>query len=126
MRTGRRISRLSQHSGLSTQHFFTPRPWAIWLAECSGIVDAWLGGATVFDPTCGRGDLLLGLMAAGLRRGWPAPELPISRLHGVEREPAFLRDLVRDCRSEFRIEFPRENLHATDVLCAPPRFRADV
>ena len=76
----------TQHSALRTQHFFTPRPWAVWLAERSGVVDAWLGGATVLDPTCGRGDLLLGLMAAAVRRGRSPAELPLGRLFGVERE----------------------------------------
>jgi hypothetical protein len=125
MRNRRRILPGFPHSVLSTQHFFTPRPWAIWLAEGSGIVEDWLNGATVFDPTCGRGDLLLGLLAAARRRGLKLDELPVSRLHGVEREPAFLRALVRDCRREFGFEFPRENLHAADILRDPPQFRAD-
>src|SRR5205823_2094331 len=105
---------------------FTPRPWAMWLAERGGIVDAWLAGATVLDPTCGRGGLLLGLMAAAVRRGRAVPELPLRRLFGVEREPAYLRELVRDCRREFGVEFPRENLDCTDFLGDPPRRRADV
>jgi hypothetical protein len=116
----------SQYSVLSSQHFFTPRPWAAWLAERSGALDAWLGGATVFDPTCGRGDLLFGLIAAARRRGWAVRELPLHRLVGVEREPAFLRELVRTARREFGVELPREHFHGTDFLRAAPPLRAGV
>src|SRR5581483_12155865 len=106
-------------------HHFTPRPWAVWLAEAGGAVDAWLAGATVLDPTCGRGDLLLGLITAAVRRGRSAAELPLRRLFGVEREPDHLRELVADCLREFGVEFPRDNLYCTDVLTAPPELRAD-
>jgi SAM-dependent methyltransferase len=115
---------VAQHSALSTRHF-TPREWAIRIGEDRGIVDAWLGGAMVLDPTCGRGDLLLGLMAAALARGLSARELPIGRLFGVEREPTFLRELVEQCRQEFGVEFPRENLHQVDFLRDSFQLQAD-
>jgi hypothetical protein len=69
--------------------------------------------------------LLLGLLAAAVRRGSSARELPLRRLYGIEREPEFLRALVRDGRREFGVDFLRENLHRTDALLHPPRLRAD-
>lgn len=122
----REIRRNRTHrSRLGTHHHFTPRRWAVWLAETSRALDVWLDGGTVLDPTCGGGGLLFGLVAAAVRRGRPARELPLRRLYGVEREPTHLRALVRDCRREFGVEFPRENLHCADVLLAPPRLRVD-
>src|SRR4029079_4019097 len=102
------------------QHYFTPRPWAEWLAERAGVLDAWLNGATVLDPTCGRGDLLLGLLSAAVRRGVAASARRLRRLYGFERHPAFLRALVQTCRREFGVEFPHPNLHRTDFLRAAP------
>ena len=62
-------------------------------------------------------------MAASMRRG---RELPIGRLFGIEREPAFLQELVNDCSREFGVEFPRENLSCGDFLRDPPLWRADL
>src|SRR6185369_16035931 len=71
-------------------------------------------------------DLLLGLVAAAVGRGLPARELPLNRLFGVERESVFLRALADDCRREFGVDIPGENLHRTDFLQRPPPLRADV
>lgn len=125
--------RISEQSPVATRgaavdcerSYFTPRDWAIWLAERSGVVDAWLQGASVLDPTCGRGDLLLGLIAAGIQRGRDLAQLPLHRLYGIEREPEYLRALIADCRREFGIEFPRANLHAADFLLDSPELRVD-
>jgi hypothetical protein len=57
----------------------------------------------------------------------PPRALPLRRLFGVEREPAFLRALARACRREFGLEFPRENLFCADFLrTAGPAVGADV
>jgi hypothetical protein len=105
---------------------FTPRPWAVWLAATGGALDAWLSGATVLDPTCGRGDLLLGLLAGARRRGLPPRDWPVHRLCGIEREPAFLRQFVRQARTEFDVEWPRDRLICADFLQSAPNARADV
>src|SRR5437763_6634954 len=116
----------ARHSSFRHSSFFTPRLWAEWLAERGGALDAWLAGATVLDPTCGRGDLLLGLLGAAVRRGVAVRELPLRRLYGIERQPDLVRALVQACRREFGVEFPRPNLHRADFLRAAPDLRADV
>lgn len=122
----KKCSVVPRGSAIPTERsYFTPRDWAIWLAESSGVVDAWLQGASILDPTCGRGDLLLGSIAAGIQRGRDLAQLPLHRLYGIEREPKYLRALIADCRREFGIEFPRGNLHAADFLLDPLDLRVD-
>jgi hypothetical protein len=105
---------------------FTPRQWSAWLAERSGAAQAWLNGAAVLDPTCGRGDLLLGMMAAAVGSGRPAKTLPVQRLFGIERTAQHLRALAAGCRREFGVAFPTENLFHCDILRNSPSLRADV
>jgi hypothetical protein len=126
-RIGKRVRNFdtAARASVTRVDHFTPRPWAVWLAERSGALDAWLDGATVLDPTCGRGDLLLGLMAAAVRRGHPAKTLQVGRLLGIEREAEHLRALAAECQSEFGIAFPTENLFHADFLKRPPALRAD-
>jgi len=55
MRRATRANR-AHHPSLITHHFFTPRRWAVWLAETSGTLDAWLAGATVLVHNYARFD----------------------------------------------------------------------
>jgi hypothetical protein len=63
---------------------FTPAKWAEFAIETYGLLDAWLGGKTVFDPTMGDGALLAALVERAKKRGAPVASLPISNLFGVE------------------------------------------
>ena len=76
-------------------------------------MDAWLGGATVLDPTCGRGDLLFGLMSAALAPGIVNEFAAESACSVSSASRHFFAQLVDECRREFGVEFPPENLHAS-------------
>jgi hypothetical protein len=98
---------------------FTPVAWARWAAEATGLVDAWLNGANVFDPQCGIGQLLAGLVAAAQARGLRTRDLPWQRLWGADREPAYLRVAART------LGLCREQLLWADTLTAPPALRVE-
>jgi hypothetical protein len=103
----------------------TPRVWADWALRETGTLDAWLAGATVLDPTCGRGEFLLALVSAARARGVSVGGRELRRLFGVERRPEFLWAVVGRARAEFDLEWPRENLWAGDFLHAAPAWRVD-
>lgn len=69
---------------------FTPLLWGRFAVERFGLLDAWLSGATVLDPTMGEGHLLEALIAAALERGLRPEELPLDRLTGIEIEAPFI------------------------------------
>jgi hypothetical protein len=70
--------------GLGIGAVFTPAKWAEFAIETYGLLDAWLGGKTVFDPTMGEGALLAALVEHAKKRGLQVASLPISNLFGVE------------------------------------------
>jgi hypothetical protein len=70
--------------GLNIGAVFTPAKWAEFAIEIYGLLDAWLGGKTILDPTMGEGALLAALVEHAKKRGFPVESLPVSNLFGVE------------------------------------------
>jgi|GEM_PF-4381660 len=105
---------------------FTPRNWADWLVTRYDLVETWLAGATVLDPTCGDGALLLALAAGALRRGVQPEALPVQRLYGVERESTAVAALLARFRREIGTTPPRANIRTADLLLTTPAFCAHV
>lgn len=94
----------------------TPLPWAVWVAERYGIVNRWLEGATVLDPTMGEGNLLEALLYGGIQRGIPFDRLPIDTLYGIERQGEKLTRFFKRIQDRYRLELPRENFLEADIL----------
>ncbi len=105
---------------------FTPLAWGRWAASRFGLLDKWLAGASVLDPTMGDGALLEALVAGGLERGLAPAELPVERLFGVE-----LRDGHRDAflariAARYGIAPPDRNFTAADIFALENGPRADL
>lgn len=115
-------SKLEQGIGV----VFTPSKWTAWLIERNRVLDAWLAGKSVLDPTCGDGEFLFSLVQAALKRGLHLSELPIARLFGIERDPIHLETFIRRFQGAFNKEFPRDNLFCCDLLLDNPEVKADV
>ena len=93
----------------------TPSIWARFAIEEFGILNQWLDGATICDPTMGEGDLLISLVQSALATGLEIAQLPLDRLYGVElNSDIFSRCLARLAGE--RITIPEKNLVNEDWL----------
>jgi hypothetical protein len=105
---------------------FTPLPWAIWLIEVSGALQAWLAGASVLDPTCGEGAFLEAFIAAARREQIPVSRDAVARLHGIEIVAADKRRLLERVSARYGVELVEDNIRTADFIMADIPGRYDV
>lgn len=105
---------------------FTPLQWAKWALQTTHTFGAWLEGASVLDPTAGNGVFLRAMLELAGEQGIAVGPSMLARLHGVEKERAFVEVFFAQMRSYYGIEFPRENFICADILLNIPPFQADI
>lgn len=105
---------------------FTPLEWAEWLLDKWGIYDAWIDGATVCDPTAGRGAFVLALLRLACSRGVEVTREHLSRITLIELHDAHLEAFRYQALDEFGISFPESQLLACDVIKNPPQLQFDI
>ena len=105
---------------------FTPERWALWLIRRYGVVERWLRGASILDPTCGTGQFLVSIFASALERGIPPRKLPLERLFGIEKEKSLVDELRDSIMIKFGIEMPARNLITRDILEEGPALKTNI
>lgn len=103
----------------------TPLRWAKWLVRESGFVSKWAAGATICDPTAGRGVFATALIDVACEDGLDVNDAMLSRLFLVEREAAFLREFRESFRLTYNRSFPEQNAICTDIVLENPRRKFD-
>lgn len=98
---------------------FTPLPLARWAAAESGLLDLWLSGGSVLDPTCGTGNLLLALALEAQSRGVTVDRKMTSRLYGMEARQEFLDKIPGLWEKEGLPPPPRNNFRWADFVLTP-------
>jgi hypothetical protein len=96
---------------------FTPLSWGMQAVRDFGILEKWLGGASILDPTMGTGNLLEACITAAVGDGLPAAGLPVSNLFGVELNPAHIKDFLQRIAERYGISPPAANFIASDFMC---------
>jgi hypothetical protein len=105
---------------------FTPPRWARWAIERHGLVDAWLGGAVVLDPTAGDGSFIEAFIEGAVERGVAPSALPLHRLHGIERDRGFVERFHHRFHERWGLPFPRRGYVCDDALLAARQPVADI
>jgi hypothetical protein len=99
---------------------FTPLRWGRFAVERFGLVQKWLEGASVFDPTMGQGHLLEAMLEAGLARGHALEDLPAGRLYGHELHAAHHAAALQRFRDRYGLDMAR-NFTQGDILTLAPK-----
>ena len=91
---------------------FTPLNWAKWLINKWNIVEAWVDGAHICDPTAGQGIFALAMLQIAKEKGLPITSERLSRITLIEMVPSLLTQFKRNIQSEFSIDFPTSQIHS--------------
>jgi hypothetical protein len=94
---------------------FTPLKWGEFAVREFGLFDKWMGGATVFDPTMGEGNLLEALIKLGLKQGVPISELPTENLFGNELNTRHYETALQKFNTQFGLDMS-SNFTNCDLL----------
>jgi hypothetical protein len=105
---------------------FTPLDAARAIVREHGVVEAWLRGARVLDPTAGEGAFLEALVCEGLAAGRGVRQLPLDGLLAIERDRAAVTVLVRRLRERYGVALPSENIRTADLFDVQQSADADV
>lgn len=104
----------------------TPLRWAKWLVREGGFVSKWAQGATICDPTAGRGVFAHALVDVASEAGMDVDGEMLSRLFLIERESAFLREFHESFQFKYRRAFPKQNTICTDIVLENPSRKFDL
>jgi hypothetical protein len=104
----------------------TPLRWAKWLVRESGFVSKWMQGATVCDPTAGRGVFLSALIDVAREDGMDVDDKMLSRLFLIEREPEFLQEFHESFQFKYKRAFPKQNTICADIVLENPGRKFDL
>lgn len=117
---------LSTPSEPNIGRVFTPLSWAQWLICESGAYAAWENGATVLDPTAGRGVFLESFIATAVSRGRALKPSDIDRLHAIEIVEADKKLFLARISQIYDIDFPADNFVTADFLTFSTPIKFDV
>lgn len=105
---------------------FTPLEWAEWLIKKWEIFDSWIKGASVCDPTAGRGVFALALLRMARSANITITQELLSRLTLIEIKPNYLIYFKDKVRKDFGITYPPQQLLVRDVITDPPNTSYDI
>ncbi len=98
---------MSDHS-LKIGDIFTPKESVDFAINQFGIFDDWLAGKTIFDPTCGDGNLLFFLVEHGLDKGYSLQDLPLNNLYGNELNLSYHQKAVDRFQAAFSYDISQQ------------------
>ena len=117
---------LSRDRRKSIGAFFTPDDQADFMVRQYGLHQKWAEGASILDPTAGKGSLLESLIRVCREDGVPLTNPMLGRLKGIEREGEFSRNFNRRIRNSYGIEFKSNPIQTGDIMLEKSNFRADI
>jgi len=103
---------------------FTPYLWSKFAIQKYGLLNDWLDGKTILDPTMGEGSLLEALIDVGLENGYALRELPIENMFGVDINSYFHAEAMKKFIDKYSIDMT-ERFFNNDILTFS-QIKADI
>ncbi|MEW6773792.1 MAG: N-6 DNA methylase [Bacteroidota bacterium] len=105
---------------------FTPPSAAHLFIEKFNLLNRWLNGESVFDPTMGTGNLIVSLIEAALKKGCSIDELPLHKLYGNELNTSYFQDAITKLSQLTDNKFIKENFTNCDVFELNIKEKVDI
>ena len=113
-------------AGNSVGAVFTPLRWAKWLVNELDFVAKWVAGATVCDPTAGKGVFIHAMLDVATAQDIEVNQEMLSRLFAIEQDRDFLTDFLSSFRMKYGRDFPSPNALHADLVLDNPRLEFDI
>ena len=104
----------------------TPLRWAKWLVRENELASKWAAGATICDPTAGRGVFVNALVDVANENDVEVDDKMLSRVFLVEQEVEFLREFHDSFQFKYNRCFPARNTVCADIVLENPGSRFDL
>ena len=106
--------------------FFTPIFWGKFFVEEFKIFEKWLGGASIFDPTMGNGNLIFSLLEYALEKNYSLKKLPLNNLYGAEMNEEFFQKFFSLAKKKYGIVFSKNNFYNQDIFFLKKNQKFDI
>jgi hypothetical protein len=106
--------------------FFTPLKQVKWVLEKYQILDQWIDGASIFDPTAGEGRFLEGLIDLAIAKGVAINPEMLTRLWANEKQLEFIQAFHANIKRKYGLDFPVSNFWHQDFLWCDRALQADI
>jgi hypothetical protein len=103
----------------------TPLRWAKWLVRENNLAAKWIEGATICDPTAGRGAFAHALIDVACENNVDVTNEMLSRIFLIEREPTFIKEFRDSFELKYSRKFPTNNFTCADIVLENPRHKFD-
>lgn len=117
---------LSRHKRKSIGAFFTPAVQADYMVRRYDLHRRWTEGATILDPTAGRGSLLESIIRVAREEKIKITPLMLRNLHGIEKEREFSMGFPERISRDWGIDFSSNPIRTEDILSERSVEKADI
>jgi len=101
---------------------FTPLKWGEFAIDKFNIFSKWLGGASVFDPTMGEGNLLESLITYGLSKGYTIDTLPTDKIFGNELNTFYFNRALNKFRAKYGLDMVANFTNEDFLRLSPQKY----
>jgi hypothetical protein len=106
--------------------FFTPLEWVKWVLQKYHILNKWIDGAAIFDPTAGEGNFLEGLIDLAIANEIIVTPKMLDRLWANETRSEFINTFISNIEIKYHLKFPANNFANEDILWFDRDLQADI